>query len=250
MSATIASMLALTKEQRKRDKGEAIPFIVGMCLIPFSIAIVAYLKHAPWPVWMFLALFTQMAIVLPLFIMAARQRHAATEDREKIIDPIPVLSLKLTPHNDKGSSIYLEVGNLGDTVNLSAQLRILGRSPSKLFKTYPFCGQWKSETATVDVYEQQLESYVGDVQLESNKSRLLTIASIVSITSLADQEMTIEGIDEESIVWDSSRRSQELPYFLIQVNLKAKGYQTPLLATYKVGPKTADGPFDMMEVTE
>src|SRR5882672_10382300 len=102
MSATIAGMFALIKEQRKHDKGEAIPFIIGMCLIPFVIAIVAYLKHAPWPVWMFLALFTQMAVVLPLFIMAARQRKAATETGGKIIDPVPVLSLKLTPHSDTG----------------------------------------------------------------------------------------------------------------------------------------------------
>src|SRR5580692_4433118 len=106
MSATIAGMFTLIKEQRKHDKGEAIPFILGMCLIPFVIAIVAYLKHAPWPVWMFLALLTQMAIVLSLSIMAARQRPPATETREKTIDSVPVLNLRLTPHSDTGSSIF------------------------------------------------------------------------------------------------------------------------------------------------
>jgi hypothetical protein len=33
------------------------------------------------------------------------------------------------------------------------------------------------------------------------------------------------------------------------VTLKAKEYPTPVHATYKVGPKTIDGPFHMAEVT-
>ena len=246
-------MFAWIKVQWEQIRGsakwEAIRFVVGVCLTPLALAFIAYLKHAPWPVWMFLALFTQMAIVLPLFIMSTRKRQRETETREKDINPLPVLNLKLTPHGDNATSIYLEVENLGDTISLSAQLRIVGRSPSKPHKTYAFCGRWKSELTTIDFYEQQLESYVGDVQLESNKSRLLTIASIVSIAGLADQEMTIEGIDGESIVWDSSsQQSQELPYFLIQVTLIAKGYPEPVNTTYKVGPKTIHGPFHMTEV--
>jgi hypothetical protein len=193
---------------RGSAKWEAIRFIVGLCLTPLALAFIAYLKHAPWPLWMFLALFTQVAIVLPLYIMSTRKRQQETETQEKDIHPLPVLNLKLTPHGDNATSIYLEVENLGDTINLSAQLRIVGRSPIKLYKTYAFCGRWKSEP-TIDFHEQQLESYVGDVRLESNKSRLLTIASLVSIESLADQEMTIEGIDGESIVWDTSVLSQK-----------------------------------------
>jgi hypothetical protein len=72
------------------------------------------------------------------------QTTARDGDARKDINPLPVLNLKRTPHGDNATSIYLEVENLGDTISLSAQLRIVGRSPSKPYKTYAFCGRWKS----------------------------------------------------------------------------------------------------------
>lgn len=161
----------------------------------------------------------------------------------------PVLGLKLIPHGDNDSSVYLEVVNQGDAINISAQLRIVGLSPGRPFKTYPFNGQWKSELAPVDFYNQQSESYVESVRLEPNISRLLKIASIASF-AYGQQEMELLGIDEELVKWDiNPRQNQELPYFIIQITLVAKGYSEAVNVTYKVGPKTTLGPFQMMEVT-
>jgi hypothetical protein len=157
--------------------------------------------------------------------------------------------LRLIPHCDNSPQVVLEVLNQGDTVTLFAQLRITGVSTRRLFKTYPFNGQWKTELTAVDFYNQQSESYVESVRLEPNISRLLKIASIGSL-AYGQQEMELLGIDEESVKWDiNPSHNQELPYFIIQITLVAKGYSEAVNVTYKVGPKTTLGPFQMTEVT-
>jgi hypothetical protein len=253
MSATIWGMGAWLKDLWEQIRGsakwEGIRFVLGVCVTPLLLAVVAYLRHAPWPVWMFLVLFAQMTIVLPLYVMDTRKRQREIENRNRSVVAEPRLRLKLIPHGDNDTSIYLEVLNQGDAITLSAQLGIIGRNPSKLFKTRVFDGQWKSALTTIDFYNERAESYVGDVRIEPNKSRLLTVASIVSMTGFDEQEMALVGIDDESIVWGSDpRKGHELPYFIIWVTLVGKGYKDVVNATYKVGPKTHIGPLQMMEV--
>ncbi|HMG88163.1 MAG TPA: hypothetical protein VK574_20695 [Terracidiphilus sp.] len=164
------------------------------------------------------------------------------EDKEKL------LSLELTSHCDNDDAVYLEVKNHGDTVNVSAKLEIVGLSTGKKYKTWPFIGQWKNENATVDFYDPQPETVAGEIRIECNKSRLLKIASIASMAGLEEQEMALAGINE-SIVWNTDPRlKQELPYFSVRVTLIAKGYTKTKEETYKVGPKTTHGPFQMTEV--
>lgn len=159
------------------------------------------------------------------------------------------LDLKLTAHGDNDTSIYLEVSNRGATATVDAQLRIIGLSTGKKFKTFPFSGQWRSELTTIDFYNGESESYVSSVRIEANKSRLLKVATITSMMGFEEQEMALVGIDDESIVWNShSRQNQELPYFVVQITLIAKGYPKTIDAKYKVGPKTPQGPFQMTEV--
>jgi hypothetical protein len=166
-------------------------------------------------------------------------------------DPLikePTLDLKLTPYCNNDTSAYLEVLNQGDLINVSAQLQIVGLSTGKGFKNRPFPGQWESET-TADFYDRMPEPYAGEVRLERNRSRLLIIASIASMAGMPIQEMAIAGINEECIGWESNpRQSQELPYFTVQITLIAKGYPKTKQATFKVGPKTPHGPFQMTEV--
>jgi hypothetical protein len=176
---------------------------------------------------------------------------------KKEIQPAPLalqteekfLDLKLIPHGDNDTSAYLEVLNHGETANVDAQLRIVGLSTGESFKTLPFGGEWRSEFANTGHLGNQFSSYAGSARIDPNKSRLLTIATIASMVVAPFQEMAIVGIDDEVIGWPSSpKQSQELPYYTIQITLIAKGYPKTISVTYKVGPKTTHGPFQMTEV--
>src|ERR1017187_2866907 len=106
----------------------------------FVISAALYLKHAPWPVWIFLALFTQMAIILPLFIMTTMKREREIEEREKSIIPEPVLDITVTSHGDNSEAIYLEVTNNSKAARFSAEVRIIDIFPKRPFKTIKFDG--------------------------------------------------------------------------------------------------------------
>jgi hypothetical protein len=230
------------KQIRGNAKWEAISLILGVCVIPLLSAIGAYLLHAPWPIWVFLVLFAQMAVILPLYIMDTRKKQREIENR-----PVEkVLKLSLIPHGDNDTLAYLEVENMGEAIDVSAQLRISGKNPNQLFKKFGFVGQWKTELTYNDFLSEQTESYAGDVRIEPNKSRLLTIAKIISMVGQDEQEMAIVGIDDESIVWNTDpHQKKELPYFIVRITLMAKGYPKTKETTYKVGPKTPHGPFQM-----
>jgi hypothetical protein len=158
------------------------------------------------------------------------------------------LDLELVPHGDNDDSIYLEVRNRGDAINLSAQIQIVG-STNTSFKTWPFAGQWKNEVKTTDFYNQEPEFIAGDVRIERDRSRLLAIASIDSMVGMATQGMAIVGIDNESVEWEfNPSQIKELPYFTVRISLAAKGYEKTKEKTYKVGPKTSHGPFQMTGV--
>lgn len=224
-------------------------------MITFCISLFSYAKGAPWPVWGFLFL---GALCLISIFSLLRETKTQVVPVTAVVPITPMalqiekksLDLRLSPHGDNDESIYLEVKNQGDTIDVSAQLEIVGLSTtSRKFKTLPFNGRWKSDLTTVDFYNEQPESYVGNVRIETHKSRLLKIASLASMVGLDEQEMAIVGIDDETIGWESNpRQSQELPYFIIRITLIAKGYPKIKEATYKVGPKTSHGPFQMTEV--
>ena len=162
-----------------------------------------------------------------------------------------LLDLKLIPHVDNDTSAYLEVFNRGEKVEIDAQLRIVGLSTGESFKTLPFGGEWRSEFANTGYLGNQFFSYAGSARIEPNKNRLLTIATIASMAADAVQEMTIVGIDDEVIGWLARpKQSQELPYYIIHITLVAKGYPKTVNVTYKVGPKTSYGPFQMTEVAQ
>jgi len=155
--------------------------------------------------------------------------------------PEKVLNLKLIPHGDNDTSAYIEVLNQGETATVDAQLRIVGLSTGRSFKKLSFVGKWRGEYAGL---------FTDHVRIESNKSCLLALAKVDPKAGLNEQEMTIVGIDGESVRWLSySSQNQDLPHYSIQITLISSGYPKTVSATYKVGPKTSHGPFQMMEVT-
>jgi hypothetical protein len=233
-------------------------FLLYLC--SYSISAVTHDTLA-WPTFKLALESTLLVLVIyaawhllrtPYLVHLDTMRRVGQDNKRRTqteVAPPPNLNLRLTPHGDNSPQVVLEVLNQGDTVNLSAQLRITGVSTRRLFKTYPFNGQWKSELTSTDFYNQQSESYVENVRLEPQRSRLLKIASIASLV-YGQQEMELFGIDEESVKWDSDpRQNQELPYFIVQITLIAKGYSEVVNVTYKIGPKTTLGPFQMTEIT-
>jgi len=184
-----------------------------------------------------------IAPILPLTVTGVCGLLLAIRERK------PTLNIEFSQHSDNDESAYLEVKNQGETINISARVEIVGLSTGRGFKTRPFEGQWKNENTSVDFYNQQPEFVAGEVQIEPNKSRLLGIASIASMVGMPIQEMAIVGINDEGIGWESNpKQSQELPYFIVRVTLVAKGYPKTKEVTYRVGPKTSHGPFQMTEV--
>ena len=209
-------------------------------------------KHWPAIYW---ALLGCLVLMIILWFLSRTSVVRETKTVEHVLT-LPAeavheksLNLKLIPHAENDESAYLEVRNQGDTISVSAQLQIVGLSTGDKYKTWPFAGEWKCERTNVGFYDRQPEPYTGEVRIERNKSRLLTVASVASMVGMPVQEMAIVGINDERVGWEADpRQKQELPYFTIRISLIAKGYPIAKQATFKVGPKTPHGPFEMTEV--
>jgi hypothetical protein len=244
------------KEQWEQIRGnakwEAVRSVSAVCVTPLVLAIVAWLKHAPWPVWMFLALFTQIAVVLPLYIMNTRKRQREIENRQREINnrpPEKSLNLTLGPHGDNNVDLYLEVMNDADVVRLSATIRILKVSTGQPFKGFSFDGKWTIPATWQQLRNGVQEQLVDEVTIERGKSKRLKVAYISSQVGIGTQEMKLEGMGE-SILWDAiPRQPQELPYFILRIDLISKTVPKPVSRTFKAGPRTPLGPLQMTEDT-
>jgi hypothetical protein len=157
---------------------------IGAVVITFSISLFSYVKGVPWPVWAFLFLGTFCLATIFSLLRETKTQVAAVTDVVPIVVPQmeeKLLDLKLIPHSDNDTSVYLEVLNQGEKVEVDAQLRIVGLSTNDAYKTLPFGGEWRSELANTGYLGNQFFSYAGSVRIEPHKSRLLTIASIASM---------------------------------------------------------------------
>lgn len=96
--------------------------------IPVALAFIAYLRRLPWPVWIFLTLVAQLAIifVLILFYRTHEKQESSAEKPERASQLNKRgLNLRLIPHGSNNDSLYLEIINQADPVRLSATFRIL-----------------------------------------------------------------------------------------------------------------------------
>jgi hypothetical protein len=259
-SASIWGMAGLVgKELRKVEGSAKWDFYKWLASLPMwskvttpvtalLLAFVTWLRHAPWPVWMFLALFFQMAIILSLFVMNTRRIQRETEDREKNVITEPVLDITVVPHGDNSEAVYLEVTNNSSTVWLSAEVRIIDVFPQRAFKGYRFEASWVVLVKTQD-WMNAHEKLVHEIQIETSKSKRLKLAHVVSPISVGTQVVELIGIDDEDITWEVPFRGQALPYIEMEIILAGKGYAKPVMKRYKVGPSKSTGPLQMTEIT-
>jgi hypothetical protein len=221
---------------------------VAAPVTPFVISVALYLKNAPWPVWMFLALFTQLAVILPLLVMVSIKRRKEIEEREKSIIPEQVLDVVVIPHGDNSEAIYLEVTNNSKTTRFSAEVRIIDVFPKRLFKTHKFEGSWPVYVKATE-WSHAYEDLRHEMQIEANKSKRLKLAHVSSKSvGIGNQSVKLVGIDGEAMTWELPLKGQVLPYLEIEVILVGKGYTKPVIRQYKLGPATPVGPLEMKEI--
>ena len=158
------------------------------------------------------------------------------------------LDLRLIPFGDNDASIYLEVTNLGERARVSATARIIKRSDGNTFKGFAYEGRWVTAPTWQQWRNGVQEKFVTATNIERGKSKRLKVASVVSEVGIGIQEMELEVINE-SIRWEAiPRQPQELPYFVLQIDIIDRSILRPVSKTFKVGPRTATGPLQMTEV--
>jgi hypothetical protein len=223
-----------------------LPPVIGLCC-----ALVAHLRHMPVTEWALVAL-AALIVAAQLLFWKFPHGVAATSGQStfpvpvNIADTPPKLNLELTPRGDNSPNLYLEVVNQGETVNLSASLRIQSMSTGKPFNGFAYEGLWVSGQARSGVQERTSKI----ARLTNQASRLLKIASIESASRPGvTQVMELTGINE-TIMWDFSARStMALPFCILEVKLLGPDCNEPVRTMFKVGPKTGSGPLQMQEVT-
>ena len=138
--------------------------------------------------------------------------------------------------------------NNGSPCRFSAEVRILAVVPNRPFKTHKFDGCWVMLTRSQE-WMNLHEDLIPEIKIETNKSKRLKVASVISPIGIGTQIMELVGIDGEAITWELPFNEQVLPSMEIEVIVVGNGYAKPFIKRYKVGPRTATGPLQMTEVS-
>jgi len=162
------------------------------------------------------------------------------------------LHLRLTPHGENSSDVYLEVTNGSNSTRMSAQIKVLRRSYGDGVKKYCYTGIWSGPKYAKEGWNhvQPVRDHgeKTSVAIDTGKSHLLRIATIL------DKEhglctLALVGIEEEKLMWDfEPTPNSHLPFFVLNIKLFGEGFPNTISRDYKVGPKTFRGAMEMTEV--
>jgi hypothetical protein len=161
------------------------------------------------------------------------------------------LKLKLVPHGENSPDLYLEVVNLSNTAQISAEIRVVKKSYGEGVKRYPYVGIWSGPIFAMEGWNQMMP--VRDhgertkISISKGKSHLLRIGAMNQDDNYNQSTLDLVGI-EEKLMWDfEPTPNSHLPFFVLNVKIFGEGFTNTISKDYKVGPKTFRGPTEMME---
>ena len=159
------------------------------------------------------------------------------EPLNSIAKPIQDMQIELIEHGEFSSELLLECVNHGGPCTLIANMRVTGASPHLAFKRVGYKGTWVKPVSValnrVGVeYNSKSSAYVA-----TGGSANLRIATIDSpLKPEGDAYMHLSGTDQRAI-WDLEHTATEdLPYFILDIEIRAEGKNGFVKRTYQVGP--------------
>jgi hypothetical protein len=154
--------------------------------------------------------------------------------------PLQDFRLQLEPHGEQSEYLILQVCNKGAALHkLSAQLQVVGSSQAQ-FKTLKYGGCWHSPGPSC-----------GPTSLASPPSCVdlyIAKADVPRDHHYPMCYLRLIGLDENFCWHREYDKGAELPYYILAITLSTDEHHNVIRKTYKVGPKTVEGPLCMEEV--
>jgi hypothetical protein len=227
----------------------------------FMVAAFIGVGSSVWPEYIhphphFVVAFGVIGLVMLLFptiyklSMVASPNGSAQPAFNAVAEPIQDMQIELIEHGEWSSELILECINRGSPASLSASIKIDSASAGVAFKRLTYEGRW----ATTPTF-QQLRSGVQysskpSVYVPEGKSARLRIATMEAPQKPeGNAYMQLEGT-EEWATWDLEHATHaDLPFFILSLEIRAKGKPQVLRKKYKVGPKSKNESLRMVEVS-
>lgn len=222
----------------------------GGALVSIALAFVGYLTSLP-AVYLTLIVLAALCLAIQIisYVVIGRMNTSLPNGALNTVDaPIEDLQIELIEHGESSSELLLECVNRGGPGTLTASLRVIDASPGLAYKNIGYRGTWVKPVSfahnSVGVeYASTPSAYV-----ETGGSGKLRMATIDAPQKPeGNAYMHLSGTDEWA-TWDLEHTAAtDLPYFIVSVQIRAKGHNQVLKKTYKVGPPHKNESLRMVE---
>jgi hypothetical protein len=182
-----------------------------------------------------------------LFASTPTSKHDVTFNT--ISAPIQDMQIRLIEHGEFSSELLLECVNRGGLCTLTANLRVTGASPGVAYKRVGYSGRWVKPVSLAHNRMGVEYDWKPSASVATGDSANLRIATIDAPQKPEGPAyMELYGTNERA-TWDLEYTpTSDLPYFIVDIEIRAKGKNGVVKRTYKVGPPHRNESLRMTEV--
>lgn len=188
-----------------------------------------------------------------LAVMYKRDGTAQNDERTPALNVVSELiqdlQLDLVEHGELSSELILECINKGPAVTLAATISIESASKNLPFKRLSYEGKWsRPVTLRENGYGVEYAATSTAYVTPSKPGRLRLATLSAPQKPEGNAYMYLCGT-EELAIWDLEHtKDDELPFFILKLEIRARGKSQVLRRRYKVGPKSRNDSLRMWRV--
>jgi len=210
-----------------------------------------YIRPHPYVVVLFGVIGLRFLLVPTAYKVAAHVLHGnvAAPTLNVLVAPVQDMQIELITHGEFSSELLLECVNRGGPCTLTADMRVTGASPGLVYKRIGYQGRWVKPVAFAHLQRGVEYTFTPKAYVATGGSAKLRVATIDAPEKPeGNAYMRLYGADDWA-TWDLEQSSQEeLPHFIVDIEIRAAGKNGILKRTYKVGPVSRNESLRMTEV--